>query len=135
MIYEIYQPSVFCIISFLDAKSCSAHVCLTWKTQNSSLVLICKIEVKYALHFPVSFFDPFDKELGYCVPHVPCESTLNQSVIEKTNISDTVDEIVFKIPLKAKLNGLWTCKYGHNNGKAITEVTLQDIDLSAVTGK
>lgn len=132
MTYEICQPSVLDIISFLDAKSCSAHVCLTWKTQNSSLVLICKVEVEYALHLPVSFIGPFKEELGACVPHVPCYWTTVPAVIQKINISDTLNEFIFTTPFQTQLNGLWTCEYGHNNERAITEVY---INLSADTGK
>lgn len=109
------------------SKSCRAHVCLTWKIQNASLVLICKVN---ALNLPITFYDPFNNETGFCVPHAPCHSLLQRAVIEKNN---TLDEIIFKIPLKMQLNGWWTCKYGDNNERAVTEVTLQDIPSNAIS--
>lgn len=122
--------------SILVSKPCSeSHVCLTWKIQNSSLVLICRVDTKN--NFPITFYDPFHNETGFCV-HVKCQSLLPNAVIktiDTTNTVITLQEIVFTIPLKVQLNGWWTCTHGHNNSEAVTEVTIQDIHLNTNSGK
>ncbi|CAG2223304.1 unnamed protein product [Mytilus edulis] len=125
------RSELYIILGFLGtfnmmqtaSSPCGAHICLNWKIQNNRLVLICKVD---ALNFPITFYDPFYKETGFCVPHEPCISLLQRASITKNN---TRHEIVLTIPLKIQLNGWWTCKYGDNNERAITEVTIQNDPL------
>ncbi|CAG2242654.1 ATG6 [Mytilus edulis] len=129
---ELHFRAIFvCLHYFLGSTSCQA-VCLTWKTENSSLVLICKVD---ALNFAITFFGPRKNETGFCLPYAPCHSLLDKADIEKIKLNDTTDEIIFKIPLNMQLNGLWTCQYGDKNHEAVTKVTLQDIPSNMINGK
>lgn len=83
--------------------------------------MICKVD---ALNFPITFYDPFNTETGFCVPDQPCHSLLDKAKITKNN---SQHEYIFTIPLEIQLNGRWICTYGDNNEKAATEVTIQDI--------
>lgn len=94
--------------------------------------MICKVD---ALNFPITIFGPFKNETGFCIPYASCHALLEEAVIEKVKLNDTTDEVIFKIPLKTQLNGLWTCQYGDKNHEAVTEVTLQDIPSNKISGK
>ncbi|XP_071177431.1 uncharacterized protein [Mytilus edulis] len=116
------------MVHITAAPSCRGHICLNWKIQNTRLVLICKVD---ALDFAITFYDPFDQETGFCVPYEPCIPLLHKAKITKNH---TLHEIIVSIPLQMQLNGWWTCTYGDNNARAVTEVTLQNVPLQTING-
>lgn len=119
------------ILKFLfvaAAPSCGNHICLNWKIQNTRLVLICKVD---ALNFVITLYDPIGQETGFCVPYEPCISLLHKANITKNY---TLHEIIVTIPLTIKLNGRWTCTYGVDNLRAVTEVTLQNMQSGRING-
>lgn len=122
------MPNILYFIASASS-SCRAHVCLNWKIKSTRLVLVCKVD---ALNFPITFYDPQLNETGFCVPHRPCVPLLHKANMTKNN---TLHEIIVSIPLNMQLNGWWTCTYGTNNERAVTEVTLQDFPSNSINGK
>lgn len=101
-------------------------MCLTWKLENSNLVLTCRIP---NLILSVHLYDPWDKEQGYCVP--PIQSIIcyphykNVSIYQNVKTNKTV--FTFTGNIDHRINGNWTCRHGSNADYVTEEVTLPKV--------
>lgn len=111
-----------CAGLFSAILSCSVHVCLTWEAKKENIVFKCKVS---QLTLKVHFFNPKNKEEGYCATPIPhhtvCYST-NNTITQDLKTNTTV--LVIQKHVDNKLNGVWKCSHGTNREAATVTVTV-----------
>lgn len=106
--------------SFTGIKACNIRMCLTWSVDTDKLVLVCRVN---SLIYKVHFFNPFGKEIGYClapIPHPHCfpNGSLTQDI--RTNTT----KLIMMGHFDNSMEGEWKCLHGTNIDKATINVTV-----------
>ncbi|VDI24856.1 Hypothetical predicted protein [Mytilus galloprovincialis] len=121
---EWYMVILFVkVLGMLYMQSCKASVCLTWTVETGSIVFRCKTD---ELVFPVVFFSPTGKEIGFCNVPVPTPlcTPIMPNILIKQDMRTHTTILIYKGKIDSSMDGKWKCQHGSNVESSTVNITV-----------